>query len=386
MQTASVLTVRNTLIISARKVSMLSSSATKLSRGNMWVSSAPQQKSNGKLPTSNIAINNHSLSLKPVGPMNDGRSQCRLFQSNKSLSIPAAAEQACNEGNPHEDSISSLVVVSFYKFADFPDHAEMRCSLRDICEELHVSGGIILAPEGINGSICGTRKSVEKVLEFIQANDRLKGLRQTESPVSPEEEAIHHGHSSKSPLGAGEDAPFRWDHVLVKLKKEVVSMGVPGISPAKKVGKYVNPKDWNALISDPDTLQMVVDVRNSYETRIGKFRGAVDPNTTAFREFLSWVEERLFMFQSSEVTLGGDQKPSVQADPVDDIDEKGKQQMAFGKGQTPCRVAMYCTGGIRCEKATSLIMSKALKRCITCKEESLEVFGRSSTIREPLGR
>lgn len=84
-----------------------------------------------------------------------------------------------------------------------------------------VSGGIILAPEGINGSICGTRESVERVLGFIQNDDRLKELRQVASPVSPEEEAIHHGHTSNSPLAAGEDAPFRWDHVRVKLKKEV---------------------------------------------------------------------------------------------------------------------------------------------------------------------
>lgn len=87
-----------------------------------------------------------------------------------------------------------------------------------------ISGGIILAPEGINGSICGIRKSVEKVLDFIQCDDRLKGLRQIESPVSPEEEAIHHGHTTSSPLAAGEDAPFRWDHVRVKLKKEVVTV------------------------------------------------------------------------------------------------------------------------------------------------------------------
>lgn len=84
-----------------------------------------------------------------------------------------------------------------------------------------VSGGIILAAEGINGSICGIRESVEEVLQFIQADERLKGLRQVESPLSPEEEAIHHGHTSSSPLAAREDAPFRWDHVRVKLKKEV---------------------------------------------------------------------------------------------------------------------------------------------------------------------
>lgn len=84
-----------------------------------------------------------------------------------------------------------------------------------------MSGGIVLAPEGINGSICGTYDSVVEVLNFIQSDDRLKGLRCLESPVSPEEEAIHHGHMKCSPLAAGEDAPFRWDHVRVKLKKEV---------------------------------------------------------------------------------------------------------------------------------------------------------------------
>lgn len=159
-----------------------------------------------------------------------------------------------------------------------------------------VSGGIILAPEGINGSICGTPESVEKVLNFIQADERLRGLRLVESPVSPEDEAIHHGHTSHSPLGAGEDAPFRWDHVRVKLKKEVlltdpeilhsflcelrratyylfaitgiylqnswcddlflqiVTFGDPRIRPTKMVGQYVKPSDWNALISDPDIV------------------------------------------------------------------------------------------------------------------------------------
>lgn len=87
-----------------------------------------------------------------------------------------------------------------------------------------VSGGIILAPEGINGSICGSRDSVERVLEFIQSDNRLKGLRRVESPVTAEDEAIHHGHSNNSPLAAGEDAPFRWDHVRVKLKKEVYNL------------------------------------------------------------------------------------------------------------------------------------------------------------------
>ncbi|GLJ12318.1 hypothetical protein SUGI_0188620 [Cryptomeria japonica] len=266
------------------------------------------------------------------------------------------AKQKQEQEDSAGDSNPSLVVVSFYKFADFPDHADMRSPLRELCEELRVSGGIILAPEGINGSICGTPESVEKVLLFIQADDRFKGLRLIESPVSPEEEAIHHGHTSKSPLGAGEDAPFRWDHVRVKLKKEVVSLGVPGMSPAKKVGKYVNPKEWNTLISDPNT--MVVDVRNSYEIRIGKFKGAVDPQTSAFREFPSWIEKRLFMHQSDS-GISQCEDTLIPENSKNDLDEQANQQLLSGK--IPHRVAMYCTGGIRCEKATSFVMSKGFE-------------------------
>ncbi|KAK1284445.1 Rhodanese-like domain-containing protein 7 [Acorus calamus] len=257
-----------------------------------------------------------------------------------------------------------LVVVSFYRFADLPDHARLRKPLKDLCEEeistrcrmfltrlmifQRVSGGIILAPEGINGSICGTREAVDKVLGFIQADGRLKGLRMNESPVSPEEEAIHHGHTSHSPVGAGEDAPFRWDHVRVKLKKEIVSFGDPNVSPMKQVGKYVNPKDWNALITDPDTV--VIDVRNTYETRIGKFKGAVDPRTIAFREFPTWVDEHFP--KSNGHLLEPDNNNS---------NESTKDIPSVEERKQPPRVAMYCTGGIRCEKASSFLLSKGFK-------------------------
>ncbi|KAK1272166.1 Rhodanese-like domain-containing protein 7 [Acorus gramineus] len=241
-----------------------------------------------------------------------------------------------------------LVVVSFYRFADLPDHARLRKPLKDLCEEERVSGGIILAPEGINGSICGTREAVDKVLGFIQADGRLKGLRMIESPVSPEEEAIHHGHTSHSPVGAGEDAPFRWDHVRVKLKKEIVSFGDPNVSPMKQVGKYVNPKDWNALITDPDTV--VIDVRNTYETRIGKFKGAVDPRTIAFREFPTWVDEHFP--ESNGHLLEPDNNNSI---------ESTKDIPGVEERKQPRRVAMYCTGGIRCEKASSFLLSKGFK-------------------------
>ncbi|KAK6932902.1 tRNA uridine(34) hydroxylase, N-terminal [Dillenia turbinata] len=259
-------------------------------------------------------------------------------------------------GSSPLDPSVPLVVVSFYKFADFPDHSLFRKPLKDLCQQMdrcrgfrsigdgchihqadllqRVSGGIILAPEGINGSICGTRESVKRVLQFIQNDDRLKGLRQVESPVSPEEEAIHHGHSSSSPLAAGEDAPFRWDHVRVKLKKEIVSLGMPDVSPAERVGTYVRPKDWNALIIDPDT-----------------FKGAVDPCTTAFREFPSWVDNQ---FQG-EKPVGGHSKPGL-----DSLDENLQQDLG-SQTNMPSKVAMYCTGGIRCEKASSFLLSKGFK-------------------------
>lgn len=258
--------------------------------------------------------------------------------------MPPSAVSHSLASDPADSEPSSLVVVSFYKFADFPDHADLRKPLKDLCEELRVSGGIILAPEGINGSICGTCESVEKVLQFIQSDIRLRDLRQIESPVTPEDEAIHHGHTSSSPVGAGEDAPFRWDHVRVKLKQEIVSLGMPSVKPTEKVGKYVNPREWNELISDPDTV--VVDVRNTYEIRIGKFKGAVDPRTTAFREFPTWVE--------SELISKSDEQHSKNCDSTGSTENKKDDP----GNKSPPRVAMYCTGGIRCEKATSYLLSK----------------------------
>ncbi|KAK9682710.1 hypothetical protein RND81_10G091000 [Saponaria officinalis] len=268
--------------------------------------------------------------------------------SSASLSTAAANAASPPLKSFSGDESNSLVVVSFYKFADFPDHAELRNPLKLLCQQLRVSGGIILAPEGINGSICGTRDSVDRVLEFIQSDSRLKGLRQIETPVTPEDEEIHHGHTSQSPVGAGDDAPFRWDHVRVKLKKEIVSLGMSSVLPTERVGTYVSPKEWNTLISDPNTV--VIDVRNTYETRIGKFKGAVDPCTTAFREFPSWVE-------NSYELAGSDSLPSHNIQDTEKIESREDNNGC----KSPPRVAMYCTGGIRCEKASSYLLSKGFK-------------------------
>ncbi|XP_062092306.1 rhodanese-like domain-containing protein 7 [Humulus lupulus] len=295
-----------------------------------------------------------SVSCSLSGYRNHLRSMTLTSRSLCGHTNPIPVSTVAGTRNPELELVGSdsesLVVISFYKFADFPDHAHLRQPLKELCEELRVSGGIILASEGINGSICGTRESVERVLGFIQGDDRLKGLRRIESPVSPEEEAIHHGHTSSSPLAAGEDAPFRWDHVRVKLKKEIVSLGMPTVSPIEKVGKYVSPREWNELISDPDTV--VIDVRNHYETRIGKFKGAVDPCTTAFRKFPSWVEDE---FKLSE--------PDNEHSEIENAssNERTSNQVGSPRKKMPPRVAMYCTGGIRCEKASSFLLSKGFK-------------------------
>ncbi|CAM6105513.1 unnamed protein product [Calypogeia fissa] len=251
---------------------------------------------------------------------------------------------------------SSLVVVSFYKFADLPDYAEMRTPLRELCDVHRVSGGIILAPEGINGSICGTRDSVDKVFATLLTDERFKDLRTNEAPATEEEEELHHGHTAKSPLGAGDDAPFRWGHVRVKLKNEVVPLGVPGVKPSEKVGTYVKPKDWNALISDPKTV--VVDVRNDYEIRIGKFKGAEDPKTENFREFPTWVENRFRLPTNDSAKVVEDliaNRPEHSGQSMSEICEDPN---IVPTDAPPTRIAMYCTGGIRCEKATSYLIEK----------------------------
>ncbi|KAL2614161.1 hypothetical protein R1flu_025853 [Riccia fluitans] len=280
------------------------------------------------------------------GIQKNGASTCALVRNI--ISINDLGDAAPSEADKKP---SSLVVVSFYKFTDLPDYADMRVPLREVCEAHRVSGGIILAPEGINGSICGTRESLEKVFAYVESDVRFKNMRKTEAPATQEDEDIHDGHSEKSPLGAGDDAPFRWGHVRVKLKSEVVPLGVPGVRPSEKVGKYVKPKDWNGLISDPDTV--TVDVRNDYEIRIGKFKGAVDPETQAFREFPAWVEKRFRLKEESSRRGEDDQHVEMRAGKLPDSVEQYDATTL-----KPKRIAMYCTGGIRCEKATSYFIEK----------------------------
>ncbi len=183
-------------------------------------------------------------------------------------------------------------VAALYHFVSFPDFRAFQEPLQALCDANGVKGTLLLAHEGINGTIAGPQQGIANVLDFLRARPEFAGLTHKES------------YASKPPFL----------RMKVRLKKEIVTMGVEDIDPKKVVGTYVEPKDWNDLISDPDTI--LIDTRNDYETAIGLFKGAIDPNIKTFREFPDWVRNN----------------PGLHNKP---------------------KIAMYCTGGIRCEKSTA---------------------------------
>ncbi len=186
------------------------------------------------------------------------------------------------------------VVAALYKFVSLPDYVALRDRLYQHLVLNKVKGTLLLAEEGINGTVCGPREGIDALKAFLEADGRFAGMSYKES-------------------FADEPAFYR---TKVKLKKEIVTLGVPGVNPAHIVGTYVKGDDWNQLISDPDTI--VIDTRNDYEVAIGTFKNAINPNTTSFREFPQWAAEHL---------------------------DKTKHK----------KVAMFCTGGIRCEKSTAYL-------------------------------
>ena len=153
------------------------------------------------------------------------------------------------------DSSPSVVVAALYRFAKFSDFETFRSPLQALMSEKGVKGTLLLAAEGINGTIAGSREAIDSVIAWLEKDERFCGLEVKESYV--------------------ESNPFY--RTKVKLKNEIVTMGVPGIDPNDLVGTYVEPSDWNALISDPDVL--VLDTRNDYEIEIGSFEHAVNPET-----------------------------------------------------------------------------------------------------------
>ena len=203
--------------------------------------------------------------------------------------------------SPSAPTSAAFLTAALYLFVDLPDYAALRDPLQALCEAHGVRGMLLLAPEGINGTIAGSPAGVQAVLAWLRKDARLAPLKHKEA--------------------LGERQPFY--RMRVRLKREIVTLGVPGLQPALHAGTYVKPEDWNALIDDPEVV--VIDVRNDYEIGIGSFERAVNPGTRTFTEFPAWVE--------SERQPGG-----------------------LLAGQP--RVAMFCTGGIRCEKSTALLRSQ----------------------------
>ena len=206
--------------------------------------------------------------------------------------------------------MNRYLTAALYKFVDLPDFAELKAPLLALCEAHHVKGTLLLAPEGINGSIAGPPDGVRAVLALLQADARFSSLQPKESWSA--------------------EQPFL--RMKVRLKKEIVTLGVPGVNPTQLAGQYVKPQDWNALIGDPGVL--VVDTRNDYEVGIGTFAGAVDPHIKTFADLPAWVARE----EQEGGLLGFAPNREPQAAP-----------------RRRPKVAMFCTGGIRCEKSTALL-------------------------------
>ncbi|HKL56499.1 MAG: oxygen-dependent tRNA uridine(34) hydroxylase TrhO [Roseovarius sp.] len=191
-------------------------------------------------------------------------------------------------------------IAALYHFTRFADPAAIRGPLLDLCQAQEISGSLLLAHEGINGTIAGPRAGIDAVLGHIRALPGCADLEWKESTST--------------------DQPFR--RLKVRLKKEIVTMGQPDVDPLARVGHYVEPADWNDLIRAPDVA--VIDTRNDYEVAIGTFEGAIDPGTETFRDFPAWWEANKHRFHNK-------------------------------------RIAMFCTGGIRCEKSTNFLLGQGVE-------------------------
>ena len=198
----------------------------------------------------------------------------------------------------------SVQVAAFYGFSAMAELPTLQQELRSLAEAGAVRGTILLAEEGVNGTISGPESGVQAVLARLR---QLPGLAGLEAKFS--------------------EAPQQAFHRLkVRIKREIVTMGCPTVKPAEQVGTYVPPQQWDALIRDPEVL--VVDTRNAYEVAVGTFEGAIDPRTDSFREFPAWVEREL--------------RPLVEQ-------------------RQPKAIAMFCTGGIRCEKSTAYLLQQGFE-------------------------
>jgi UPF0176 protein len=207
--------------------------------------------------------------------------------------------------DPHSLAPASMPVsvAALYCFTPVADCEVLRGELDRACRANGIRGTLLVAPEGINGTIAGSPEGIAAMLAIIRA---VPGCADLDVKMS----------------GA---AAMPFHRLKVRVKREIVTMGQPGIDPRRSVGTYVEPQDWNALISDPATI--VIDTRNDYEVAVGTFEGAIDPKTASFRDFPAWFRER--------------------------------REALLGTGAAP-KVAMFCTGGIRCEKSTAFLKQEGV--------------------------
>lgn len=187
-------------------------------------------------------------------------------------------------------------IAALYRFVSLKDLPALQAEIKTVCDENNICGTLLIAPEGINGTIAGQGEKLANIINFI---DQKTGILNGE---------LKYSHA--------EEKPFR--RIKVRLKKEIITMKAPEANPNEQVGDYVTPENWNDLINDPDVT--LIDTRNTYETAVGIFKGAIDPQIETFTEFKDYVSENM--------------------DPT-------KQK----------KVAMFCTGGIRCEKASSYMLA-----------------------------
>jgi UPF0176 protein len=195
----------------------------------------------------------------------------------------------------------SYKVAAFYQFARLPDFRELREPLRKLCADLELKGSVLLAHEGINGTVAGQAESIDQFVDALRHSDLLVG------------------RLDRLELKFSSAATMPFGRLKVRLKKEIVTFGDAATDPTRQVGTYVEPQDWNDLIAAPETI--VIDTRNAFEVAIGTFEGAIDPSIESFGQFKQFAARRL--------------------DPVRDR-----------------KIAMFCTGGIRCEKASSYLLSR----------------------------
>ena len=193
-----------------------------------------------------------------------------------------------------------FTICTLYKFSRLDDFEKMQQPLRDFMESLHVRGTLLLAREGINGTISGSDSAINNILDYLIADKRLSDL--------------------EYKFSYSETVPFK--RLKVKLKKEIVTLGIADIDPTYSVGTYIKAQDWNELISDPEVV--LIDTRNNYEFEIGSFKGAINPNTETFRQFPSYIANNLEQYRNK-------------------------------------KIAMFCTGGIRCEKSTAYLKAEGFE-------------------------